>query len=177
MRRATDGVGRSWKYKKFRYEPGTLVKSSEYYRRMRIFDLRAEGWTQEQVDADDRAAVTYAEDFFKQISLSQSRNQSEIDQVSRSGDTTGASTKGHVENGAVSQSQTSPARRANDASRKTRSGRITKKTPLRKSDTRRSSRLGKSTVRAEALPHNRKHELSKPEGAVKPEACREVARV
>ncbi|KAK0628686.1 hypothetical protein B0T17DRAFT_614569 [Bombardia bombarda] len=42
---------------KVRYYPGTAMKSHEYYRRMRHFNLRAEGWTQEQIDAEDRAAA------------------------------------------------------------------------------------------------------------------------
>lgn len=38
------------------YVPGTLIKpSGEYEHRMRNFNLRAEGWTQEQIDAKDRA--------------------------------------------------------------------------------------------------------------------------
>ncbi|KAH8746081.1 hypothetical protein F5883DRAFT_585880 [Diaporthe sp. PMI_573] len=45
---------------KVRYEPGTAFKSAEYERRMRHFNLRAEGWTQEQIDADDRAAAVAA---------------------------------------------------------------------------------------------------------------------
>ncbi|KAK0631004.1 hypothetical protein B0T17DRAFT_237366 [Bombardia bombarda] len=46
---------------KVRYEPGTAFKSAEYERRMRHFNLRAEGWTQEQIDAKDRAADAAAQ--------------------------------------------------------------------------------------------------------------------
>ncbi|CZR52894.1 uncharacterized protein PAC_02771 [Phialocephala subalpina] len=41
--------------RKVKYLPGTLVKSGEYEDRMRKFDLRAQGWTQEQIEAADRA--------------------------------------------------------------------------------------------------------------------------
>ncbi|KAK0734877.1 hypothetical protein B0T26DRAFT_671105 [Lasiosphaeria miniovina] len=34
-----------------------IEKSDEYERRVRHFNLRAEGWTQEQIDAEDRAAA------------------------------------------------------------------------------------------------------------------------
>jgi hypothetical protein len=41
--------------RKVKYLPGTLIKSGEYEDRMRKFDLRAQGWTQEQIEAADRA--------------------------------------------------------------------------------------------------------------------------
>ncbi|KAK3371952.1 hypothetical protein B0H63DRAFT_513484 [Podospora didyma] len=51
---------------KVRYIPGTEYISGEYERRMKKFNLRAEGWTQEQVDAEDRrivaVRVAYAEE-------------------------------------------------------------------------------------------------------------------
>ncbi|KAK3333956.1 hypothetical protein B0T19DRAFT_419645 [Cercophora scortea] len=40
---------------KVRYIPNTGMISEEYERRMKHFNHRAEGWTQEQVDAEDRA--------------------------------------------------------------------------------------------------------------------------
>ncbi|KAK4145003.1 uncharacterized protein C8A04DRAFT_36136 [Dichotomopilus funicola] len=46
---------------KVRYEPGTLIESDEYERRMTDFRLRREGWVQEQFDARDRAAVAKAQ--------------------------------------------------------------------------------------------------------------------
>jgi hypothetical protein len=42
-----------------RYLPGTLIKTGEYKERMRKFDLRAHGWTQEQIDAADRADAAF----------------------------------------------------------------------------------------------------------------------
>ncbi|KAK0127971.1 hypothetical protein ONS96_007466 [Cadophora gregata f. sp. sojae] len=39
------------------YLPGTLVKSGEYDDRMRKWNLRGKGWTQEQIEAADRADI------------------------------------------------------------------------------------------------------------------------
>jgi hypothetical protein len=41
--------------RKVKYLLGTLIKSGEYEDRMRKFDLRAQGWTPEQIEAADRA--------------------------------------------------------------------------------------------------------------------------
>ncbi|KAJ2892966.1 uncharacterized protein MKZ38_009165 [Zalerion maritima] len=45
--------------RKVRYEPGTLMQSGEYEVRMRHFNLREKGWTQEQIDAEERDPEEY----------------------------------------------------------------------------------------------------------------------
>lgn len=45
--------------RKVRYLPGTLAKSGEYEDRMRKFNLRAKGLTQEQIDAKEKDPMQY----------------------------------------------------------------------------------------------------------------------
>ena len=52
---------------KVRYIPGTLMKSLEYEHRMKNFNLRAKGWTQEQIDAKNREDAAAAERWRKEM--------------------------------------------------------------------------------------------------------------
>ncbi|KAM7210729.1 hypothetical protein V8F06_013891 [Rhypophila decipiens] len=62
--------GQREKELKIRYEPGTALTLAEYYRRTKHLSLRAEGWTQEQIDAEDRsadAAAQIGDDFDQEV--------------------------------------------------------------------------------------------------------------
>lgn len=79
------------------------------------------------------------------------------------------STNEAPESGEVSQSQASPPRPANDTSRKTRSGRITKNAPQRQSDGRRSTRSRQiAQTCVETLPPDRRCDLSKADAIEEP---------
>ncbi|KAH8742430.1 hypothetical protein F5883DRAFT_442354 [Diaporthe sp. PMI_573] len=177
--------------RKVRYLPGTLIKSGEYDRRMRHFNLRAEGWTQEQIDAEDRAAsarwreaeerrkrypptpipgfgpVTQEEmearlHAWDAMGLSKER-QAELVRKFGLPNVRPSSTDEGAESEVVSQPRASPARPAKGTSRKTRSGRITKNAPQRQSDSRRGTRSRQSApTSAEALPPDQGRGPSKP---------------
>ncbi|KXX78216.1 hypothetical protein MMYC01_205056, partial [Madurella mycetomatis] len=67
---------------KIRYYPGTCFQSDEYDRRMRHWDRRAEGWTQEQIDAEDRdidAAIQKTLKEWEERLNTPPKNQEEMD--------------------------------------------------------------------------------------------------
>ncbi|KAI1080580.1 hypothetical protein F5B20DRAFT_589304 [Whalleya microplaca] len=147
---------------KIKYEPGTMMISWAYANRKRKFDLRADGWTQEQVEAKERAEKAYAEECHQHYlrmtnpaPLSEPRDQQDMNERPRSREATGAS----------DEKQGESSRPANLTSRKTRSGRVTKKAPQRQSGGLRSTGPRQSTpVRPEALPSNRDNAQPVPQG-------------
>lgn len=56
---------------KVRYIPGFLWETKEYARRISHFRLRTEGWTEEQIEADDREADARAKEFIEEMERGQ----------------------------------------------------------------------------------------------------------